>query len=109
MSREILFWAVKLEYGSLSLVSVTKLDKVYYYGKTLTGNRTHGMAETLIARFPSCELATVSLNHLRKAIDSVQENFDRAEQMRQLAIQVRDMAIKNAVEKMGGNTDFGKS
>lgn len=107
MSRETLFWAVKMEYGSFDLIGVTKLDRAYYYGKTMTGARTHGRKDTLIARFPNQAQAAAAIAKIRKAVDSVRLNFERAEEMRKLAIQVRDIAIQNAVKDAGGSTSFG--
>ena len=108
MSKEPIAWAIKFEYSSLDLVALTKVDACYYYGKTEFGSRTHGLTKTLLGWFPTKDIAGDAITRLRAAIDSVQENFDRAEQMRKLAVEARRIAVENAVSKAHGRSDFNK-
>lgn len=108
MSKEPLAWAIKFEYNTLDLVALTKVDVRYYYGKTELGSRTHGLTKTLLGWFPTKEIAGDAIRHLRVAIDSVQENFDRAETMRKLAVEARRIAVENAVSEAHGQSDFSK-
>ncbi len=51
MTKPVIAWAVRREWGRYYIIGLTRLDKFYFYGRESDGRRTSGTVWNLMGKF----------------------------------------------------------
>ncbi len=51
MTKPVIAWAVRREWGGYQIIGLTKIDGFYFYGRLDDGRRTNGSVRSLMGKF----------------------------------------------------------